>query len=161
MKTLLLQFQRHIRGGLYAIEVTNIGNGWHVHVHILADAAYISHDALVAAWLAITGDSFIVDIREARSADEALCYVLKYVGKPPKASGGYPVEDFVRIFNEVMKGVRLIHTFGSLYSYRPSRLSRPCPNCGKAEWALLSILSYWPADFLTDISVGSPHTESP
>jgi hypothetical protein len=153
MKALLQRFQRHIRGGLYAIEVTNIGNGWHVHVHILADASYIPQDKLVEAWLAITGDSFIVDIRVARSTDEALSYLLKYVGKPPKVEN-YPVEDFVRVFNEVMKGIRLIHTFGSLYAYQPPRSSRPCEDCGEAKWTLSSLLAEWPDELLREISVG-------
>lgn len=153
MKTLFHRFEGVIRGGLYCIEVTNKGTGWHVHVHILADAKYIPQDELTAAWREITGDSYVVDIRAADSPDAGLRYLLKYLSKKPDLGEGEETEEDIRqTFNEAMKGVRLIQPFGSLYAYCPPRENRPCPTCGESDWELLSLLVDWPSDDL-----GPPH----
>jgi len=116
---------------------------------------------LVNAWREITGDSFIVDVRAADSPDAGLRYLLKYLSKEPDLGGeeGKETEENIRqTFNEAMKGVRLIHPFGSLYGYRHLRSSaKPCPTCGRREWLLVSILLDWPEGiFATDSTAEHP-----
>lgn len=53
-----------VAGALFSYEVTNKGKGWHPHLHaiVLLDD-WLDQGKLSAEWKAITGDSFIVDIR--------------------------------------------------------------------------------------------------
>ena len=171
MKALFERLEGIIRGGLYAIEATNRGRGWHVHVHVLADADFIPQGELSRIWHEITGDSFIVDVRAVDSPGEALRYLLKYLTKDPfiqkgdQARGEVDVQDgnaeewIRRTFNEALKGVRLIHSFGSLYAYRPTRRSRSCRTCGCSDWVLISILLAWPEDIFG--SESPPPGEAP
>ena len=54
-------------GIVYAYEITNNGKGWHPHLHmILLVDDWIDKDKLSAEWYAITGDSFIVDVRRVK-----------------------------------------------------------------------------------------------
>jgi len=72
-----------VQGSVRAIEVTNIGNGWHPHIHafvLLED--YIDQKALSAEWERFTGDSTIVDVRKCRNGIvPGLIETLKYVTK--------------------------------------------------------------------------------
>lgn len=75
-------------GGIASVEVTNRGNGWHVHIHclVLSDKR-ISALALFgegSEWHRITGDSYIgrVDILdESKPLAVNLMEILKYVTK--------------------------------------------------------------------------------
>jgi hypothetical protein len=55
---------------------------WHPHLHLVTKGKYIDHSQLKAAWMAATGDSFIVDIRLVRNKKTIAQYVTKYVSKP-------------------------------------------------------------------------------
>ena len=88
MKKLWKFYGPRIRGGIYAIEAVNTGRGWHVHAHALIDADYLDQAELSRIWLRITGDSQIVDIRQAFSPQGALTYILKYLAKAPDVPGG-------------------------------------------------------------------------
>lgn len=123
-------FNQRIRGGLYAIEIKNDGNGWNVHMHALVDAEYIAQPVLSTLWDDITGNT-IVDIRAA-SGSSAVRYVLKYVFKPPSVEGYRQFKEYVR----VTKGKRLYGTFGELYDFSPEDETAVCPICGSEalEW---------------------------
>lgn len=130
-----------IRGGLQTVEVTNQGKGWHVHLHVLVDSAFLPWDKLRADWREITGDSFIVDVREAGSVGEGLKYCLKYLGKPPKLQGkGERVTDGElegrrEEYRAAMKGVRLVQPFGTLYGELVMVLPDViCRECGGHAW---------------------------
>jgi hypothetical protein len=61
-----------------------------------------------------------------------------------------------------MKGVRLIHPFGSLFGYQHLRAAaRPCPACGCREWLLTSILLAWPEGVFATDSTGEYPQGSP
>lgn len=121
-------FSTLIKGGLFTFEVTNKGNGWHVHAHILLDAAYIPQKSLSIAWKAITGQAFIVDIRVAKNPKIALNYILKYISKTPELLGSK--EDY----NKALKGVRTIQGFGSMYRIKYIKKPMPCKKCGSTSW---------------------------
>jgi hypothetical protein len=55
---------------------------WHVHLHVLAAGEFLPQGDLSAAWLDVTGDSKIVDIRLVKHRKTAISYVTKYVTKP-------------------------------------------------------------------------------
>jgi hypothetical protein len=122
-------YKERVRGGLQTIEIVNKGNGWHVHMHVLLDAEYLPQKKIAKDWLEITGDSFMVDIREAGTVKEGLKYCLKYLSKAPVLSG------HEEEYREAVKGLRLVQPFGSLYGDLVMRLpSVPCPECGSVRW---------------------------
>jgi DNA-directed RNA polymerase subunit RPC12/RpoP len=122
-------YKDRVRGGLQTIEIVNKGNGWHVHMHVLLDAEYLPQRKIAKDWQEITGDSFMVDIREAGTVKEGLKYCLKYLSKAPVLSG------HEEEYREAVKGLRLVQPFGTLYGELVMRLpSLPCPDCGSVEW---------------------------
>lgn len=95
-------------GGFHSIEVTNKGQGWHPHVHMiwLCDSEP-DQKALSGEWLGWTGDSFIVDVRPLHDPVEGFMEVCKYALK---------FSDLEHADNwhayEVMSGQRLIDSHG-------------------------------------------------
>ncbi len=85
---------------------------WHPHLHILAVGKYIPQQQLRDAWLACTGDSFIVDIRLVRDPAKIGRYVTKYVTKPAD-NDLYRDPDALAHAIVAMKGRRLAYTFGT------------------------------------------------
>jgi hypothetical protein len=80
-----------VRGILPDIEWTLTENGWHVHVHMALIGGFIpagpdfarpGEPNLRDIWQGITGDSFIVDVREIRDPRTVVSEVEKYLVKP-------------------------------------------------------------------------------
>ena len=76
-------WQAHVAGYAAFLELkwSTRSNWWHVHLHILSEGSWWDRRELSAAWHTVTGDSFIVDIREVTS-DEGISYTAKYASKP-------------------------------------------------------------------------------
>lgn len=76
-------WKHSIAGYVASLEVlpsTSDVKQWHVHIHILADMKYyINKQEMSDAWLDLTGDSMIVDVRLAKK--NAVVEVLKYITK--------------------------------------------------------------------------------
>lgn len=105
-----------VKGGVAFLEIkwNDRSQRWHPHLHVLADAKYIEKTALQRAWLVLSKDSFIVDIRRVR--DSAICgrYVTKYASKPLNTS----FSNTPRLLDEAvtaLKGRRLCFAFGEWY----------------------------------------------
>ena len=108
-----------VAGAVRAIEVTNKGEGWHPHAHILCLVdSWIDRDALQDEWHAITGDSYIVDVRRIKpkntetgglSIEAGLGEVFKYAVK----FSDMP-EDLTWHAYETLRGKRLVDSFGVL-----------------------------------------------
>ena len=96
-------------GGVYTLELTNKGNGWHPHCHMIALAASEPcQEALSAEWHRITGDSFIVDVRPITGdPSEGFMEVFKYAVKFSDLS----LEDNWHAAQR-LKGKRLLNSFG-------------------------------------------------
>lgn len=97
-------------GAVWTYEVTNKGKGWHPHVHaIWLCASPPDQDALQAEWLAITADSYIVDVRPISQADPAsgFCEVFKYAMKFSELSMADNVEAYL-----ALRGLRLVGSLG-------------------------------------------------
>jgi hypothetical protein len=111
------KFARSWKGGLYSVEVTNEGKGWHLHAHLLVDVRYVAHASLKTEWLRVTrGAGKIVWINDARSVSY-LKEVTKYCVKGSQLAAWSP--DKVRQFINSFSGVRTFGVFGSLYNARP------------------------------------------
>lgn len=103
-----------VRGGVGIIEA-KIGKGgerWHVHLHCLIEAGYVDQKLLSQAWLAVTGDSFVVDIRPVQGAEKGIRYVTKYLSKPFDSTViNKPA--FLLEAVKSLRGRRMAATFGS------------------------------------------------
>ena len=97
-------------GGFHSIEVTNNGNGWHPHVHMIwLCSEKPSQSLLSKEWQLITGDSYIVDVRPLHDPVEGFLEVCKYALKFSDLS----LADNYHAF-EIMSGMRLIDAHGIL-----------------------------------------------
>ena len=97
------------QGAVYTLELTNKGNGWHPHCHMIVLAAsQPSQSDLSAEWHKITGDSMIVDVRPITGdPSEGFMEVFKYAVK---------FSDLTLADNwhaaQILKGKRLLNSFG-------------------------------------------------
>ncbi len=103
---------RKVAGAVGSYEVSNIGNGWHPHLHLVALASEpLDVRALVAEWQRSTKDSFIVDVRPLTFGEEgpaeAFCEVFKYAMKFQKLG----LADNWRAHLD-LRGKRLLVSFG-------------------------------------------------
>jgi hypothetical protein len=79
---------------------------------LLIEANGLSQKQLSEEWHAVTGDSFIVDIRPVRSKHELFAYVTKYASKPMEPGALRDPERLCELILAV-RGRRLCMTFGS------------------------------------------------
>lgn len=116
--------------GVYSVEVTNKGKGWHVHLHaVLLIDSWIDREELSREWQAVTGDgSKILDVRLlAKGADvldssgeispklvEAFAEVFKYALKFSDLDHGDRLHAW-----ETMRGKRLVGSWGAFRGVKP------------------------------------------
>jgi len=129
---------RALRGGLAIIECKHVSDtrGWNLHIHVLLDSPYLAQAELQKIWYAISGDSFIVDIRKANSGDYALKYILKYLLKAPIVEG-FDIDNLKSDYNSAFKGCRHVVSFGSFYNpelWVDDDYDNSCPKCGCPFW---------------------------
>ncbi len=108
-------FREAFRGGAAVVEVTiDAAGNWHPHLHMVLDGR-MDQRLLSELWHKITGDSYIVHITKIKEEWQAgaIRYILKY---PFKVSGLLGRMDMIEEFLRVMKGRRLIRTFGTFYN---------------------------------------------
>lgn len=95
-------------GGFHSVEVTNKGNGWHPHVHMIWLCSVPPNQVLLSReWESLTGDSFVVDVRPLTDPVEGFIEVCKYAMKFSELS----LEDNFQAY-KVMAGQRLIDAHG-------------------------------------------------
>jgi hypothetical protein len=98
-------------GGAAVLELKIAPDGlWHVHLHCLVLGSFMDQRELSRQWHAVTGDSWIVDIRKVHN-EEAIRYVASYTGKPLDSSI-YASPDRLDEFIAAIKGRRLVNTWG-------------------------------------------------
>lgn len=107
---------------------------WHPHLHVICEGTYINHTWLSQRWLAITKDSYIVDIRHLRGSDAAAGYVSKYASKAISANVLRDEERFIEAIL-CLRGTRTFQTFGTWTGLDLSRI--PDDN---ADWEALAPL---------------------
>lgn len=138
------------RGGVWTIEVTNIGNGWHPHINYLVDSRWLAIDApeprhgddtetlsrkckaaqaeLCDQWSWFVGDDVTVWVERAhgRAAHEVMKYSVKSADlvKCPSRIG--PI---IRAID----GGRLMQRFGESYGIKwpaKEKFESTCESCG-------------------------------
>ena len=140
-----------VKGGVASIEVTNIGNGWHPHLHAVLDAVWLGPSrtkpakwetalekfeaaklaklALEAAWAkALRQETAVCHVKRC-VASEVVKEVLKYA---VKGQDLIDCEQPVGPMIDALTKCRLVTTFGSAHGFvyvKPPRLGVPC-ECG-------------------------------
>lgn len=113
----------HLEGGVWCWEVTynRVTKTWHPHFHILFDGKWTKHEEIKKIWFALTGDSFIVDVRDVQGeGDEgklgALRETVKYITKAVSIADD---EKLLEEFLTATKNMRRIGLFGKCHGYKP------------------------------------------
>lgn len=116
-----------VHGAVWSYEIKR-GNGsglWHPHCHaIWLSDSQPDQVKLSQEWLAITGDSFIVDVRPINPVDvvSGFLEVFKYAVK----FSDQPLEDTFHCF-KTLSGKRLLGSFGLFYGIpEPDDLTDDC-----------------------------------
>jgi hypothetical protein len=136
-------WRENIAGGIAIEEVLHNGHEWHPHLHILVDSATplaVLLPELASEWRAVTGDSFIIDVRPLTELREACKYTAKL-------SGIVYYPDLVREFTAYAARRRMVVPFGNCYGQAAAALAvvdtetpvvemcvpedLPCPSCGR------------------------------
>jgi hypothetical protein len=131
-----------VRGGCVSVEITNEGNGWHLHSHWLLDVPWLNMQMISQAWGALVGQEFaICKIKDCRGKDY-IQEVSKYVVEGSELAR-WPAEE-INEFVRAVRGARFFYAFGSLFSEQPDirralALQRPPPvicecGCAKFVW---------------------------
>jgi len=146
-----------IPAGLIGTEIVNkLGISWNIHLHILYEGGFIpvccqdmkdanTYDeikyvekmrcvdcsasrCLRRDWKKVTGGAVVVDIRRVWSISGGLAYIAKYMTKEADISGK------AEIYDEVLKGIRLLQPFGAWFGIRIKAHAFGCPICGCVSW---------------------------
>jgi len=103
---------KDVRGGACSVEITNEGNGWHLHSHWLLDVRWLEMPEVSRTWGSLCGQEFgIVKVKDLRAGD----YVhecAKYVCEG-NAMAQWPPEQILE-FVQAIKGCRFFFQFGEL-----------------------------------------------
>ena len=107
-------WQTRVTGGCAVCEIkpTQDGLRWHPHLHLLVQGLYIPQKWLANKWYAITGDSYIVDVRSCTEATDAARYVTKYLSKPVPSSIVRNPASLIEAIR-ALSGRRMVSTFGT------------------------------------------------
>lgn len=148
------KFARHWHGGFYSLEVTNEGNGWHLHLHALINAHWIDAVGLSVAWnKANNGLGRIVKVKDGREKNY-LREVTKYAVKGVQLAA-WPKE-IICEFLDAFNGVRTFGVFGDLYAKRTEfaewfkaiRDLKPLCKCGACSLLYFSEAAFLEKDFV-------------
>jgi len=130
------------KSGMWSMEVTNEGQGWHVHFHLLVEARWIDSMELARNWAKCVGqDIAIVKVKDCRQGDY-LREVMKYAAKGSDISGwsGAKIAEFIT----AMRSNRTFGVFGDLYGKRTEWREwiesiqdyQPICECGCSVWTV-------------------------
>jgi plasmid rolling circle replication initiator protein Rep len=112
-------FKKHIKGYFGAFEYTfnPKTNDFHVHLHlIILRGKFWNQSDISEAWREVTGDSFIVDIREIKDTHKGVKEVCKYPMKPADLMT-MPDEKFLEVV-KLKKGTRMFVSGGCFYNVK-------------------------------------------
>lgn len=141
-------WKESIIGGAFFIECKLGANSgaWHVHLHVLVESHFIDQRTLSSEWLAVTGDSYIVDVRAITNPEKRAAYVTKYATKPADASV-IRSPDALQEFVTAIKGKRLFQCFGTWKDFALEESSE-----GKSHLAVIGNLE----TLISDAKNGDP-----
>lgn len=108
-----------VDGGVALLELTYgvDRHGWHPHLHCIIAGRWIDQVIIGRSWLAITGDSIGVHVREIRSKPSAIGYVCRYSTKavPPNI---FRNRSLIAEALDALANRRLVLSFGTWKNYR-------------------------------------------
>ena len=90
---------------------------WHPHLHVISQGGFLRREHLQSAWLNVTGDSNVVDIKLLKRDKDAAYYVSKYVGKGTNNEVWYDA-DASQEWILATKGLRIAATYGTWRGFR-------------------------------------------
>lgn len=111
-------FRKTVQGGVWFFQVKQSKSDglWHPHLHIVADSKFLPKNELSVHWLAITGNSKIVDIKLIRNPKSTAKYVARYSARPANL---IDLPSSLRVdLIRAMAGRRLCGTWGSLHKMK-------------------------------------------
>lgn len=76
-------WKKNVGAGCAVLEIARnpTTGSWHPHLHCILTGKFLPQATLVSEWRAVTGDSYVVDVRLIREHEKALNYVAKYITK--------------------------------------------------------------------------------
>lgn len=109
-----------VTAGLWAMEITNKGTGWHLHFHLVISGPWMDVRAISEAWKKANGGSgevvWIQDASRGGLKKNLPRYVTKYTGK------GFRIQEWdagqLSQFVNAVKGQRMFGVFGGLLGTR-------------------------------------------
>jgi len=108
-----LKCWKAVKGGCVSIEITNEGEGWHLHSHWLLDVRWLDMPEISREWGRLCGQEFaIVKIMDCRDS-EYLQEVTKYVCEGSEMAKWPPEQ--IHEFVAAIRGRRFFFPFGSLF----------------------------------------------
>lgn len=135
-----------VKGGMWSMEVTNQGRGWHVHLHVLIDAPFVPLGKIERAWSKLIRQAFaIVHIKEL-TGKGWIKEIVKYVSKPTEMIH-WP-DDQLKSYLATIDAVKMFGVFGTLYGARSEwtafvasiRIQGMLCECGCSDWSFDAIL---------------------
>jgi len=107
-------WRKSVKGGCAFCEVklSRTDSRWHPHLHVMLQGKYLPQALLADAWLEVTGDSRIVDIRLARGEGEVVRYLTSYVTKG-WSSHLFRLPDKLAELIHAFSGRKLVLCFGA------------------------------------------------
>lgn len=163
-------FTDRTKGGLWSLEVTERGRGWHPHLHAMLDCEWLAHDTpppargdspahiaekityakaeLASVWGECIGQEIGIALAVRKSGFEAVRELLKYCVKGSDLlETTLPIADLIRMIDSG----RTISTFGSLRNGKlppepdDDRPALACSDCGAEK-------SWLPSDVASRIA---------
>lgn len=127
-------WKRVVNSAIGFIETKPKPDGWHVHIHVLAECRWLEVTKLAEMWKKATkGKGYIVHITRAGYRKGAVNEVVKYVLKV-----SWMNEEHKREFEEALKNVKLVvrdRFDASLLDNTEMFEHLKCPKCkGDIEW---------------------------
>lgn len=107
-------WQAAVTGGVAFLELklSRFDGCWHPHLHVLLRGSYVPKELIRDAWLQVTGDSHIIDIRFVKTPDHLYSYLTKYVTKGWD-TGMYRSPPLLDEAIDALHGRKLLIAFGS------------------------------------------------
>jgi len=136
---------RALTGGVWFFQFTynHKTDQFHPHVHCLVDGDYLPHSKLKRAWLDITSDSYIVDIRRVNDHEKAAAYVARYATAPADLRKVTVPRGAQAII--ALSGRRIVGSFGSARGIplAPRKPDEPSKWKRVANYWMAAIMAQW------------------
>jgi diadenosine tetraphosphate (Ap4A) HIT family hydrolase len=109
-------WKEFFKGGTWSLEFTKDKNGLHhTHLHIVGfRRKFFGIELLRSEWLAVTGDSHVLNLKPIQDIAAGLREVVKYVSKPLdiRRFGAADLKEFIGL-----KNMRMFGTFGEFRDF--------------------------------------------